>query len=262
MENIFNVALGLILPLVGTTMGAAMVFVLRREMGARLERALLGFAAGVMIAASVWSLLIPAMDMAEASGQSAWLPAVGGFLCGMGFLLALDSLIPHLHAHEDKPEGKPSGLGRSLMLMLAVTLHNLPEGMAVGLSFAVAAAQNEPADLAAAFVLALGMSLQNFPEGAAVSLPLRSQGMGAGKAFGLGVLSGAVEPLFGLVAVLAAGSIAGAMPLVLSFAAGAMVYVVAQEMIPQATSAPHAQAGVASILVGFWLMMLLDALLG
>ena len=246
---------GILLPFWGTTLGAICALFLKKQLRPGLCRGLSGFAAGVMTAASVWSLLIPAIDQSSTLGVWAFLPAAAGLWLGVGFLALLDLLLA-------KCRPGRRGLSPTALLILAVTLHNLPEGMAVGLSFAVAAAQNEPADLAAAFVLALGMSLQNFPEGAAVSLPLRSQGMGAGKAFGLGVLSGAVEPLFGLVAVLAAGSIAGAMPLVLSFAAGAMVYVVAQEMIPQATSAPHAQAGVASILVGFWLMMLLDALLG
>ncbi|MCI6639914.1 MAG: ZIP family metal transporter [Pygmaiobacter massiliensis] len=239
-----------------TCAGAAMVFLFWRSFSCQSGQVFMGFSAGVMLAAGVWSLLLPAMERLNGDKMAMFWLVGGGFLLGGSFLWLMDRLSARL-----LPQSLQPGQNTAL-LVLAITLHNLPEGMAVGLSFAVAAAQNEPADLAAAFVLALGMSLQNFPEGAAVSLPLRSQGMGAGKAFGLGVLSGAVEPLFGLVAVLAAGSIAGAMPLVLSFAAGAMVYVVAQEMIPQATSAPHAQAGVASILVGFWLMMLLDALLG
>ena len=261
MENIFNVALGLMLPLVGTTMGAAMVFVLRREMGARLERALLGFAAGVMIAASVWSLLIPAMDMAESAGQSAWLPAVGGFLCGMGFLLALDSLIPHLHVHEDKPEGKPSGLGRSLMLMLAVTLHNLPEGMAVGVVLAGMLSGNAALSTAGALTLALGIAIQNFPEGAIISMPLVSGGTSRRRAFAYGFLSGAVEPVGAALMLVLTSALEQALPFILAFAAGAMIYVVVEELIPEAQREPHSNIGTVGTALGFALMMLLDVAL-
>ena len=262
MENIFNVALGLILPLVGTTMGAAMVFVLRREMGARLERALLGFAAGVMIAASVWSLLIPAMDMAESAGQSAWLPAVGGFLCGMGFLLALDSLIPHLHAHEDKPEGRPSGLGRSLMLMLAVTLHNLPEGMAVGVVLAGMLSGSALISTAGAFALAIGIAIQNFPEGAIISMPLVGTGLTRKRAFAYGFLSGVVEPLGALITVLLTALIQPVLPFILAFAAGAMIYVVIEELIPESQAGAHSNIGTIGAALGFALMMVLDVALG
>ena len=261
MENIFNVALGLMLPLVGTTTGAAMVFVLRREMGARLERALLGFAAGVMIAASVWSLLIPAMDMAESAGQSAWLPAVGGFLCGMGFLLALDSLIPHLHAHEDKPEGRPSGLGRSLMLMLAVTLHNLPEGMAVGVVLAGMLSGNAALSTAGALTLALGIAIQNFPEGAIISMPLVSGGTSRRRAFAYGFLSGAVEPVGAALMLVLTSALEQALPFILAFAAGAMIYVVVEELIPEAQREPHSNIGTVGTALGFALMMLLDVAL-
>ena len=261
MENIFNVALGLMLPLVGTTTGAAMVFVLRREMGARLERALLGFAAGVMIAASVWSLLIPAMDMAESAGQSAWLSAVGGFLCGMGFLLALDSLIPHLHAHEDKPEGRPSGLGRSLMLMLAVTLHNLPEGMAVGVVLAGMLSGNAALSTAGALTLALGIAIQNFPEGAIISMPLVSGGTSRRRAFAYGFLSGAVEPVGAALMLVLTSALEQALPFILAFAAGAMIYVVVEELIPEAQREPHSNIGTVGTALGFALMMLLDVAL-
>ena len=261
MENIFNVALGLMLPLVGTTTGAAMVFVLRREMGARLERALLGFAAGVMIAASVWSLLIPAMDMAESAGQSAWLSAVGGFLCGMGFLLALDSLIPHLHAHEDKPEGKPSGLGRSLMLMLAVTLHNLPEGMAVGVVLAGMLSGSAALSTAGALTLALGIAIQNFPEGAIISMPLVSGGTSRRRAFAYGFLSGVVEPVGAALMLVLTSVLEQALPFILAFAAGAMIYVVVEELIPEAQREPHSNIGTVGTALGFALMMLLDVAL-
>ena len=261
MENIFNVALGLMLPLVGTTTGAAMVFVLRREMGARLERALLGFAAGVMIAASVWSLRRPAMDMAESAGQSAWLPAVGGFLCGMGFLLALDSLIPHLHAHEDKPEGKPSGLGRSLMLMLAVTLHNLPEGMAVGVVLAGMLSGNAALSTAGALTLALGIAIQNFPEGAIISMPLVSGGTSRRRAFAYGFLSGVVEPVGAALMLVLTSVLEQALPFILAFAAGAMIYVVVEELIPEAQREPHSNIGTVGTALGFALMMLLDVAL-
>ena len=261
MENIFNVALGLMLPLVGTTTGAAMVFVLRREMGARLERALLGFAAGVMIAASVWSLLIPAMDMAESAGQSAWLSAVGGFLCGMGFLLALDSLIPHLHAHEDKPEGRPSGLGRSLMLMLAVTLHNLPEGMAVGVVLAGMLSGNAALSTAGALTLALGIAIQNFPEGAIISMPLVSGGTSRRRAFAYGFLSGVVEPVGAALMLVLTSALEQALPFILAFAAGAMIYVVVEELIPEAQREPHSNIGTVGTALGFALMMLLDVAL-
>ena len=261
MENIFNVALGLMLPLVGTTTGAAMVFVLRREMGARLERALLSFAAGVMIAASVWSLLIPAMDMAESAGQSAWLPAVGGFLCGMGFLLALDSLIPHLHAHEDKPEGRPSGLGRSLMLMLAVTLHNLPEGMAVGVVLAGMLSGNAALSTAGALTLALGIAIQNFPEGAIISMPLVSGGTSRRRAFAYGFLSGVVEPVGAALMLVLTSVLEQALPFILAFAAGAMIYVVVEELIPEAQREPHSNIGTVGTALGFALMMLLDVAL-
>ena len=261
MENIFNVALGLMLPLVGTTTGAAMVFVLRREMGARLERALLGFAAGVMIAASVWSLLIPAMDMAESAGQSAWLSAVGGFLCGMGFLLALDSLIPHLHAHEDKPEGRPSGLGRSLMLMLAVTLHNLPEGMAVGVVLAGMLSGSAALSTAGALTLALGIAIQNFPEGAIISMPLVSGGTSRRRAFAYGFLSGVVEPVGAALMLVLTSVLEQALPFILAFAAGAMIYVVVEELIPEAQREPHSNIGTVGTALGFALMMLLDVAL-
>ena len=183
MSKTLTVFLGLLIPLLGTTLGAGMVFLMKKDMSDGLRKALLGFASGVMIAASVWSLLIPAIDMAAALGNTAWLPAAGGFLCGMGFLLLLDELIPHLHAGSDKPEGRPSSLGKSLMLVLAVTLHNLPEGMAVGVVFAGFLGGSEAVSIAGAFTLAIGIAIQNFPEGAIISMPLVASGMSKHKAF-------------------------------------------------------------------------------
>ena len=219
----------------------------------------LGFAAGVMIAASVWSLLIPAMEMAEGAGKGILLPVGGGFVLGGAALMLLDGLLPHLHIGSDQAEGLPAHWKRTTMIVLAVTLHNIPEGMAVGLAFALAAREGT---LPAAVALAIGMGLQNFPEGAAVSLPMKSQGVSRRKAFLCGAASGVVEPIFGLLTVLVAGSITGIMPWVLSFAAGAMIYVVVEELIPEAQLGEHSHAGTASVMAGFLVMMLLDVLLG
>ena len=243
-----------------TVLGAAMVFFFKKEMSAVTQKVFLGFAAGVMIAASVWSLLIPAMEAAEEAGGSVFMPVGGGFVLGGVFLLLLDRLLPHLHLDSDQPEGLPSHWKRTTMIVLAVTLHNIPEGMAVGLSFTVAA--QDGGALAGAVALAIGMGLQNFPEGAAVSLPMRSQGVSAGKAFACGAASGVVEPVFGLLTVLVAGSISGLMPWILSFAAGAMIYVVVEELIPEAHLGEHSHAGTVSVMAGFLVMMLLDTALG
>ena len=242
-----------------TVLGAGTVFFFRKDLSASTQRIFLGFAAGVMIAASVWSLLIPAMDMAEEMGQNVLLPVGGGFLLGGAFLMLLDGLMPHLHIGSKDPEGLPAKLGRSTMVVLAVTLHNIPEGMAVGLAFAIAA--QEGGAVAGAVALALGMGLQNFPEGAAISLPLRSEGAGKKKAFLCGALSGVVEPVFGLLTVLVAGAITPIMPWILSFAAGAMIYVVVEELIPEAHLGEHSHVGTASVMSGFLVMMLLDVLL-
>ena len=245
-----------------TVLGAAMVFVFRKELSHTTQKVFLGFAAGVMIAASVWSLLIPAMEMAEARGGNILLPVGGGFVLGGVFLMALDGLLPHLHIGSDQAEGLPAHWKRTTMIVLAVTLHNIPEGMAVGLSFSVAAQDAGGGALAGAIALALGMGLQNFPEGAAVSLPMRSQGVSRRKAFLCGAASGVVEPIFGLLTVLVAGSVGGIMPWVLSFAAGAMIYVVVEELIPEAHLGEHSHAGTASVMAGFLVMMLLDVWLG
>ena len=245
-----------------TVLGAGMVLFFKKDMSQGMQKVFLGFAAGVMIAASVWSLLLPAMESAQAAGQSVPLHIGGGFVLGGAFLMLLDRLLPHLHLNSDAPEGLPSRLKRTTMVVLAVTLHNIPEGMAVGLAFSAAAQDVSSGALAAAVALALGMGLQNFPEGASISLPLKSQGVSAGKSFVLGALSGVVEPVFGLLAVLVASRITGIMPFILSFAAGSMVYVVVEELIPEAHLGEHSHAGTLSVMAGFLVMMLLDVLLG
>ena len=259
-KELLYAAIGTGCTCLATVLGAAMVFFFKKEMSSVTQKVFLGFAAGVMIAASVWSLLIPAMETAEEAGGNVFLPMGGGFVLGGVFLLLLDRLLPHLHLDSDQPEGLPSHWKRTTMIVLAVTLHNIPEGMAVGLSFTVAA--RDGGALAGAVALAIGMGLQNFPEGAAVSLPMRSQGVSAGKAFACGAASGVVEPIFGLLTVLVAGSVSGLMPWILSFAAGAMIYVVVEELIPEAHLGEHSHAGTVSVMAGFLVMMLLDTALG
>lgn len=251
---------GVLIPFAGTALGAACVFGMRQGLSDGVQRGLTGFAAGVMTAASVWSLLIPAIDRSADLGTWSFVPAAVGFWLGILFLLALDHIIPHLHQGSSQPEGPASRLSRSTMLVLAVTLHNIPEGMAVGLSFAIAA--QEGGALAGAVALALGMALQNFPEGAAVSLPMRSQGVSRGRSFLCGAASGVVEPIFGLLTVLVAGSVTPIMPWILSFAAGAMIYVVVEELIPEAHLGEHSHTGTVSVMTGFLVMMLLDVMLG
>jgi len=245
-----------------TALGAAMVFFFRGAVRKGVQHVFLGFAAGVMIAASVWSLLIPAIDQAEEQGMAGWVPAAGGFVLGGLFLLALDSLLPHLHLGETKPEGVSSSFKRTTLLVFAVTLHNIPEGMAVGLAFALAAQNTGDASFSAAVALALGIGIQNFPEGAAISLPLREEGLGTGKAFIGGVLSGIVEPIFGILTVLVAGSVTPLMPWLLAFAAGAMIYVVVEELIPEANQGEHSNMGTLGVMFGFLVMMILDVALG
>lgn len=246
-----------------TVLGSSVVFFFRKKIDAGIQRVFLGFAAGVMIAASVWSLLIPAIETAEASGMPGWLPAAGGFILGIGFLMLLDALLPHLHLGAKKPEGLSATWKRTTLLILAVTLHNIPEGMAVGLSFALAAQNgNDPSLYAGAMALAIGMGIQNFPEGAAISLPLRQEGCSAWKAFLYGGMSGVVEPIFGVLVVLIAGNIQPLMPWLLSFAAGAMLYVVVEELIPEAHLGEHSHAGTLSVMTGFLIMMILDVALG
>lgn len=252
---------GLLIPFAGTTLGSAMVFFMR-GMHKEIEKLLLGFASGVMIAASVWSLLIPAIDMAGEQGQIAWVPAAGGFLGGMAFLLVLDSLIPHLHLESEEPEGVESSLKKTTMLVLAVTLHNIPEGMSVGVTFAGALIGDAGITMAGAFALAVGIAIQNFPEGAIISMPLRSEGVSKGKAFAYGALSGIVEPIGAFVTILLAEQIVSALPVFLAFAAGAMIYVVVEELIPEAQAGEHSNIGTVGVAIGFVIMMILDVALG
>lgn len=252
---------GLLIPFAGTTLGSAMVFFMR-GMHKEIERLLLGFASGVMIAASVWSLLIPAIDMAGEQGQVAWVPAAGGFLGGMAFLLVLDSLIPHLHMESTEPEGVEAALKKTTMLVLAVTLHNIPEGMSVGVTFAGAMIGDAGITMAGAFALAVGIAIQNFPEGAIISMPLRSEGVSKGRAFLYGALSGIVEPVGALVTILLAEQIVSALPVFLAFAAGAMIYVVVEELIPEAQAGTHSNMGTVGVAIGFVIMMILDVALG
>lgn len=246
-----------------TALGSAMVFFFRKRVTAGAQRIFLGFAAGVMVAASVWSLLIPAIEEAQNWGMPGWLPAAGGFLLGVGFLMALDCVMPHLHLGAEEPEGHSSTWRRTTLLIFAVTLHNIPEGMAVGFSFALAAQHgNDPALYAGAMALAIGMGIQNFPEGAAISLPLRQEGLPAWKSFVYGGLSGIVEPIFGILAVLVAGSIQPLLPWLLAFAAGAMLYVVVEELIPEAHLGEHSNVGTLGVMAGFLVMMVLDVALG
>lgn len=252
----------LVIPFLGTVLGSAMVFLMKGGMHAKLEKLLLGFASGVMIAASVWSLLIPSLEQSAEMGKLSWLPAAAGFLLGMGFLLLLDSLVPHLHIDSEKPEGVKSGFRKTTMLVLAVTLHNLPEGMAVGVTFAGAMLGGMGISMAGALALAVGIAIQNFPEGAIISMPLRSAGASKGKAFLYGVLSGVVEPLGSLLTLLLASRVVPVLPYLLSFAAGAMIYVVVEELIPESQAGEHSNIGTIGVAAGFALMMVLDVALG
>lgn len=246
----------------GTTIGSASVYLVKENMNIMLHKAFLGFASGVMIAASIWSLLLPAIDMTAQSGGIEWLPAAAGFLVGGLFLYVLDKLMPHLHVGADKPEGtNKASLKRTTMLVFAVTLHNIPEGMAVGLSFALAAGSDSPVSLAGAMALALGMALQNLPEGAAVSLAIKKEGASKNRAFVYGTLSGIVEPIAGVIGVLLALVVVQVMPFILSFAAGAMIYVVVDELVPEAYH-EHSNAATMAAMFGFALMMVLDIALG
>ena len=257
-----DIAIGLLIPFLGTTLGAACIFFLKNDLNPLVQKALLGFASGVMVAASVWSLLIPAIDMSDSMGKLAFLPAAVGFSIGMLFLLAMDRLVPHLHLNEDKPEGLPSSLKKTTMLVLAVTLHNIPEGMAVGVVFAGLLSGNEKITLAGAVALSVGIAIQNFPEGAIISLPLRSEGNKRSKSFALGVLSGAVEPVGAILAIALASIVTPILPYMLAFAAGAMIYVVVEELIPEASEGEHSNLGPIAFAIGFALMMMLDVALG
>ena len=258
----WKVVSAVLMPFLGTTIGAAFVFFLKGKMHQKLQRSLTGFAAGVMVAASVWSLIIPAMDQSAHMGKLAFLPAFIGVWGGFLFLLLLDQLIPHLHLNSQCPEGVDCGLGKSTMMVLAVALHNLPEGMAVGVVAASWLAGNESISSAAALVLALGIAIQNLPEGAIISMPLKSNGMARRKAFAYGALSGVVEPVGAIVTILLAQLVTPILPYLLSFAAGAMIYVVVEELIPEMSEGEHSNIGTVFFAVGFTLMMVLDIALG
>ena len=251
-----------LLPFVGTTIGAGMVFFMKGKMNRTLQRSLTGFAAGVMTAASVWSLIIPAMDQSAHMGKLAFLPAFIGVWAGFLFLLALDHLIPHLHLNSECPEGTACNLGKSTMMVLAVALHNLPEGMAVGVVVAGWLTGNDSISFAGALALSLGIALQNLPEGAIISMPLQSGGMKRGKAFGYGVISGVIEPIGAVVTILLAPIVVPVLPYLLAFAAGAMLYVVVEELIPEMSEGEHSNIGTIFFAVGFSLMMVLDVALG
>ena len=250
------------MPFLGTSAGAACVFFMKKDLGLKVQKALTGFAAGVMVAASVWSLIIPAMEQCGEMGRLAFLPAVAGFWAGMLFLLALDHIVPHLHVNPDMEEGPGSHLARVTMMVLAVVLHNIPEGMAVGVVYAGLLSGSDEITAGGAMALSLGIAIQNFPEGAVVSMPLYAAGRNRMKAFAEGVLSGAVEPLAGLITILAAGLIVSSMPYMLSFAAGAMIYVVVEELIPEMAEGRHSHVGVMAFALGFTVMMVLDTALG
>ncbi len=253
---------GILIPFAGTSLGAAMVFFMKTSLNEQVSRALTGFAAGVMVAASIWSLLIPSMEQSAAMGIWAFVPAVIGFWVGILFLLLLDHIIPHLHRNSDETEGPRSHLKRTTMLVLAVTLHNIPEGMAVGVVYAGWLSGNTYITVTGALALSIGIAIQNFPEGAIISLPLRAEGTGKGKSFLYGVLSGVVEPIGAFLTILAATLILPALPYLLSFAAGAMMYVVIEELIPEMSVGKHSDIGTIFFAMGFTLMMALDVALG
>jgi len=259
---VIDVFYGLMIPFIGTSLGAAAVFFMKRALREKVSRALTGFAAGVMVAASVWSLLIPAIEQSQAMGQFSFLPSLIGFWLGVLFLLLLDKIIPHLHRGFSEAEGPKSSLKRTTMMVLAVTLHNIPEGMAVGAVYAGLLSGSPDITAGGAMALALGIAIQNFPEGAIISMPLHAQGQKKPKAFLCGVLSGVVEPIFGVLTVIFAALIVPVLPYLLSFAAGAMIYVVVEELIPEMSQGRHSDVGVLFFAAGFTVMMSLDVALG
>lgn len=253
---------GLLIPLLGTTLGAGMVFFLKNDLNISVKKFLSGFASGVMMAASIWSLLIPAINLSENQGKIAWLAPAIGFLLGIAFLLLLDRVIPHLHIDKGKPEGIKSKLKKTTMLIFAVTLHNIPEGMVAGVTFAGALIGNTGIEMGGAFALALGIAIQNFPEGVIISLPLKSEGMSKGKAFLYGTLSGIVEPIGAIITICLTNLVVPILPYLLSFAAGAMIYVVVEELIPESQMGEHSDIGTIGVAIGFVIMMILDIALG
>lgn len=261
-----QVIIGLLIPFLGTSLGAGLVYFMKNELSGKVQKSLAGFAAGVMVAASIWSLLIPAMEMVEEKmGKVAWIPAAIGFGVGIIFLLFLDNVIPHQHMDSNYPEGpKNESMRKTTMMVLAVIIHNIPEGMAVGVAFAGVIAKNTGLTMASALVLSIGIAIQNFPEGAIISMPLRSQGVGKNKALGMGVFSGAVEPVAAIMTIVLSQIMIPILPYLLSFAAGAMFYVVVEELIPEATGEgkDHTNLGTIWFSVGFLIMMILDVMLG
>ena len=257
-----NLFLGLFIPFIGTTLGASMVFLMKNKVNERVEKVLLGFASGVMVAASVWSLIIPSIDMAKEQSIIAWLPATIGFILGIIFLLILDNIIPHLHIKSKEPEGLKSSLGKSAMMVLAVTLHNIPEGMAVGVTFAGALLGNAGITISGAIALAVGIAIQNFPEGAIISMPLKNEGLSRKKAFIYGMLSGIVEPIGAILTIILTNIVIPILPYLLSFAAGAMIYVIVEELIPEAQEGKHSNLSTIGVAIGFVIMMILDVGLG
>ena len=257
-----NIAIGLLIPFLGTILGSAMVFLMKDKINSRVEKFLLGFASGVMMAASVWSLMIPSIDMAQEEHIIKWLPAAVGFSLGIIFLLVIDSITPHLHLKSEKPEGLKAKLKNSTMMVLAVTIHNIPEGMSEGVVFAGILSQNISISLAGAFALSIGIAIQNFPEGAIISMPLKGEGLSKGKSFLYGALSGIVEPIAAIITILIASVIEPILPYLLSFAAGAMIYVVVEELIPELQEGEHSNIGTIGVAIGFVIMMILDVALG
>ena len=258
----FEVIREILIPLLGTILGSACVFFMKDKMGERLQKILTGFAAGVMVAASIWSLILPSLEQSQNMGKFSFVPATVGFWAGILFLLVLDKVIPHIHLGANSAEGVKSSLGRSAMMTLAVMLHNLPEGMAVGVVLAGAVSSDAAVSTAGAFALALGIAIQNFPEGAIITMPLASEGMKKGKAFGMGVLSGIIEPIGAVLTFAAAGLVVPLLPYFLSFAAGAMIYVVVEELIPGMSTGKHSNLGTLMFATGFTFMMILDVILG
>ena len=257
-----KIIIGLLIPFIGTTLGSAMVFLMKNKINSKLDKILLGFASGVMVAASVWSLLIPSINMAKEQKIIAWLPATIGFILGIIFLLILDNIIPHLHIKSKEPEGLKAKLGKSTMMVLAVTLHNIPEGMAVGVALAGAISGNSSITVAGAIALSIGIAIQNFPEGAIISMPLKEEGNTKSKSFLYGTLSGIVEPIFGGITILLTSLVIPILPYLLSFASGAMIYVVVEELIPQSQIGKHSNLGTIGFSIGFITMMILDVALG
>ena len=262
MKELSPIIICLIIPFLGTILGSGLVFIMKNRINKKIEKILLGFAAGVMMSASVWSLLIPSIDLAIEQGVIEWIPAIVGFLLGIGFLLLLDTIIPHLHLNSKKPEGIKTKLKNEIMLVLAVTLHNIPEGMAVGVVLAGAINGQVGLSLAGAIALAVGIAIQNFPEGAIISMPLKAEGKSKLKSFGYGVLSGIVEPIAAIITILLTGLVTPILPYLLAFAAGAMIYVVVEELIPEAQEGEHSNIGTIGVAIGFALMMILDIALG